>query len=104
MARDPAYPHSATSQFFINLKDNGFLDRRDKSARGFGYAVFGKVVKGMDVVDKVVGTWIAGEIEQDTIGLAAGRRDVCRDGTARRRRNQGVSMSRAKPEFTTHRQ
>ena len=44
---------SATSQFFINLKDNGFLDHRDKSVRGYGYAVFGKVVKGMDVVDKI---------------------------------------------------
>jgi len=44
---------SATSQFFINLKDNPFLDHKDNTARGFGYAVFGKVVKGMDVVDKI---------------------------------------------------
>lgn len=44
---------SATSQFFINLKDNGFLDHRDKTTRGYGYAVFGKVIKGMDVVDKI---------------------------------------------------
>jgi cyclophilin family peptidyl-prolyl cis-trans isomerase len=44
---------SATSQFFINLKDNGFLDHRDKSPRGYGYAVFGKVIEGMDVVDKI---------------------------------------------------
>lgn len=44
---------SATSQFFINLKDNGFLDHRDTSTRGYGYAVFGRVVKGMDVVDKI---------------------------------------------------
>jgi len=44
---------SATSQFFINLKDNGFLDHRDTTTRGYGYAVFGKVVKGMDVVDKI---------------------------------------------------
>lgn len=44
---------SATSQFFINLKDNDFLNHRDKTARGFGYAVFGKVVEGMDVVDKI---------------------------------------------------
>ncbi len=42
---------SATSQFFINLKDNGFLDHRDRSAQGFGYCVFGKVVEGMDVID-----------------------------------------------------
>jgi len=44
---------SATSQFFINLKDNDFLDHKDNSGRGFGYAVFGKVTEGMDVVDKI---------------------------------------------------
>jgi cyclophilin family peptidyl-prolyl cis-trans isomerase len=44
---------SATSQFFINLKDNAFLDHKDTTTRGYGYAVFGKVVKGMDVVDKI---------------------------------------------------
>jgi cyclophilin family peptidyl-prolyl cis-trans isomerase len=44
---------SATSQFFINLKDNGFLDHKDTTVQGYGYAVFGKVVKGMDVVDKI---------------------------------------------------
>lgn len=44
---------SATSQFFINLKDNGFLDNKDTTTRGYGYAVFGKVIKGMDVVDKI---------------------------------------------------
>ncbi len=52
MARTSAI-NSATSQFFINLKDNHFLDHRDNSSRGFGYAVFGRVVKGMDVVDKI---------------------------------------------------
>ena len=45
-------PNSATAQFFINLKDNAFLDQAN-SADGYGYAVFGKVVKGMDVVDKI---------------------------------------------------
>jgi len=44
---------SATSQFFINLKDNAFLDHKDNTARGYGYAVFGKVTQGMDVVDKI---------------------------------------------------
>jgi cyclophilin family peptidyl-prolyl cis-trans isomerase len=44
---------SATSQFFINTKDNAFLDHRDTSMQGYGYAVFGKVVAGMDVVDKI---------------------------------------------------
>ena len=41
---------SATDQFFINTKDNAFLDHRDESPQGFGYAVFGHVIKGMDVV------------------------------------------------------
>ena len=44
---------SATSQFFINLVDNGFLDFRNPSPQGFGYAVFGKVTKGMEVVDAI---------------------------------------------------
>jgi cyclophilin family peptidyl-prolyl cis-trans isomerase len=47
-------PHSATSQFFINVKDNDFLDHRSKDMRGWGYAVFGRVVDGMDVVDAIV--------------------------------------------------
>jgi cyclophilin family peptidyl-prolyl cis-trans isomerase len=46
--------NSATSQFFINVKDNAFLNHKDETAGGFGYAVFGKVVDGMDVVDKIV--------------------------------------------------
>jgi cyclophilin family peptidyl-prolyl cis-trans isomerase len=45
---------SATAQFFINVKDNDFLNHRDESASGYGYAVFGKVLTGMDVVDKIV--------------------------------------------------
>lgn len=44
---------SATSQFFINLKNNDFLNHRGKSPRTYGYAVFGKVVEGMDVVEKI---------------------------------------------------
>lgn len=46
-------PHSATSQFFINLVDNAPLDHTDKTPRGWGYTVFGKVVEGMDVVDAI---------------------------------------------------
>ena len=46
-------PHSATSQFFINLKDNHFLDHTEKTESGWGYAVFGRVVSGMDVVEKI---------------------------------------------------
>lgn len=44
---------SATAEFFINVVNNDFLNQRDKTQQGFGYAVFGKVVEGMDVVDKI---------------------------------------------------
>ena len=46
-------PHSATAQFFINTVDNDFLDFKAPSGQGWGYCVFGKVVEGMDVVDKI---------------------------------------------------
>ena len=46
-------PHSASSQFFINVKDNGFLDHTAPNAQGWGYCVFGKIVEGQDVVDKI---------------------------------------------------
>lgn len=54
MARTNA-PHSATAQFFINTVDNDALDHTDASARGWGYAVFGKVIEGFDVVDSISG-------------------------------------------------
>jgi cyclophilin family peptidyl-prolyl cis-trans isomerase len=44
---------SATSQFFINLVDNEFLNHKDETSRGFGYAVFGEVIEGMEVVDAI---------------------------------------------------
>jgi cyclophilin family peptidyl-prolyl cis-trans isomerase len=47
------YPNSATSEFFINLKDNALLDFREPTYEGFGYAVFGRVIEGMDVVDAI---------------------------------------------------
>ncbi|WOJ95700.1 peptidylprolyl isomerase [Congregibacter brevis] len=46
-------PHSATAQFFINVKDNDFLNHSGKTMQGWGYAVFGKVVEGADVLDKI---------------------------------------------------
>ncbi|HIP52809.1 MAG TPA: peptidyl-prolyl cis-trans isomerase [Chromatiales bacterium] len=67
-------PHSATAQFFINLKDNDFLNFRSKDPRGWGYAVFGKVVDGMDVVDKIAA--------QSTGSHPNGMRDVPRDTIA----------------------
>jgi peptidyl-prolyl cis-trans isomerase B (cyclophilin B) len=47
-------PHSATTQFFINVKDNPFLDHKAPSGNDWGYTVFGKVIQGMDVVDRIV--------------------------------------------------
>ena len=52
MARTPN-PHSATAQFFINVADNGFLDYSAPTPQGWGYCVFGKVVEGQDVVDRI---------------------------------------------------
>jgi peptidyl-prolyl cis-trans isomerase B (cyclophilin B) len=46
-------PNSATAQFFINHADNAFLNHKAKTPQGWGYAVFGRVVSGMDVVDKI---------------------------------------------------
>lgn len=60
-------PHSAGSQFFINVADNTFLNFKSKSTEGWGYCVFGKVTDGMDVVDK---------IKAVTTGRRAGHQDV----------------------------
>ena len=60
-------PHSATAQFFINTVDNTFLDHKGKTANGWGYCVFGKVVEGMNVVDA---------IESVSTTSKAGQRDV----------------------------
>jgi peptidyl-prolyl cis-trans isomerase B (cyclophilin B) len=48
-------PHSASAQFFINVADNGFLNHTAPSGQGWGYAVFGKVVGGTDIVDRITG-------------------------------------------------
>lgn len=60
-------PHSASAQFFINVADNSALDHKAPDARGWGYAVFGRVADGMGVVD---------EIRTQTTGVQAGFRDV----------------------------
>jgi peptidyl-prolyl cis-trans isomerase B (cyclophilin B) len=60
-------PHSASSQFFINVKDNHFLNHSAKTPQGWGYAVFGKVVEGMDVVERIKGV---------ATGNKAGHQDV----------------------------
>lgn len=48
-------PHSATAQFFVNVADNDFLNHSAKTTQGWGYAVFGKVANGMDVIEKIKG-------------------------------------------------
>jgi len=53
MVRQPDSIHSATSQFFINVADNPSLDFRDNTPEGYGYCVFGEVIEGMDVVDRI---------------------------------------------------
>lgn len=63
-------PHSATAQFFINVKDNGFLNFTRASAQGWGYCVFGKVVEGLDVIR---------DIEQVATTSRAGHQDVPQD-------------------------
>ena len=68
MARTPD-PHSATSQFFINVNDNTSLNYRDKTRQGWGYCVFGHVVQGMEVVQA---------IEKVDTTTQAGHRDVPR--------------------------
>ncbi len=55
-------PHSATAQFFINYANNGFLNHTEKTQQGWGYAVFGKVIEGMDIVDSM------SDAETQTIG------------------------------------
>jgi peptidyl-prolyl cis-trans isomerase B (cyclophilin B) len=60
-------PHSATAQFFINVKDNDFLNFKSETSQGWGYCVFGKVTDGMDVVNKIKGV---------KTGSKAGHQDV----------------------------
>lgn len=60
-------PHSASAQFFINVADNAFLNHKSKTSQGWGYAVFGRVTDGMDVVNR---------IKQCKTGYVAGHQDV----------------------------
>lgn len=69
MART-ADPHSASAQFFINIKNNDFLNFKEASPQGFGYAVFGKIVGGLDVVEKIT---------KVTTGNTAGHQNVPRE-------------------------
>lgn len=72
-------PHSATAQFFINHKDNDFLNHTDDSAQGFGYCVFGKVTDGLDVVDAMAKVATAtqgphGDVPVEAIAIVSVRR------------------------------
>ena len=87
MARTNA-PHSATSQFFINVKDNHFLNHRAKKGRFWGYCVFGKVVGGMDVVKA---------IEAVPTAVKAGQGDVPVDAVV----IQSITVVEAKPTTKT---
>ena len=64
-------PHSATAQFFINTSDNGFLNFKAENAQGWGYAVFGKVVAGADVVDRIEGVRTGRKGFHDDVPLEA---------------------------------
>lgn len=61
--------HSATSQFFINVSDNTFLDFRNPTPSGFGYCVFGEVTRGMDIVDKIKKVKTGSEKGHDDVPL-----------------------------------
>ena len=65
-------PHSATAQFFINVADNDFLNHRGRTAQGWGYAVFGRVIEGMDTVDRIAASKTGSrgmfqDVPQDTV-------------------------------------
>jgi cyclophilin family peptidyl-prolyl cis-trans isomerase len=75
-------PDSATAQFFINQRDNDFLNHKSKNARGWGYAVFGRVTKGMDVVDEIAAmhTGPSGPFRKDVPQEPVVIEKVARDG------------------------
>ena len=71
-------PHSATAQFFINVVDNDFLNHRSPTAQGWGYTVFGRIVEGMDTVDKIAAVETGSremfqDVPQDTVVIQKAR-------------------------------
>ena len=68
-------PHSATAQFFINTRDNAFLNHTAPNARGWGYTVFGKVIKGQEVVTKIAKVqtgpkaFLPSDVPQETVTI-----------------------------------
>jgi cyclophilin family peptidyl-prolyl cis-trans isomerase len=67
MARRPDSIDSATSQFFFNLRDNALLDHKDRTAQGYGYCVFGQVVAGQDVLDRIAGVEVRNTDQIDQV-------------------------------------
>ena len=82
-------PHSATSQFFINVKDNASLNHRSKTGNGWGYCVFGRIIKGMEVVQA---------IENVPTTVKAGRRDVPADPVVIKRMTMVNTVKAADPK------
>jgi cyclophilin family peptidyl-prolyl cis-trans isomerase len=72
-------PHSATSQFFVNVADNDFLDHQSPTVQGFGYCAFGRVTKGMDVVYRIAGSRtgpggpFGRDVPQETVRIESAR-------------------------------
>ena len=80
-------PHSATAQFFINVKDNDFLDHQAPTSQGWGYVAFGKVVSGMEVVNRIRATptssggRFGSDVPRNPIVIhCAGKRNRCSSG------------------------
>lgn len=69
MARRPDAVDSATSQFFLNLADNDYLDHKERTLKGYGYCVFGEVVKGMDILDQIANVEVhtAGDLQSTPV-------------------------------------
>ena len=70
-------PHSASAQFFINIKDNDFLNFKSKDMNGWGYCVFGKVTAGMDVVEKIKGVKTGNHGMHQDVPVETGHHRVC---------------------------
>ena len=85
MSRPMDLIDSATSQFFLNVRDNPLLDYQEDTAEGYGYCVFGRVIEGMDVVDRIAATPVRGENEPVTPVVIQHIRELTNAPTAARK-------------------
>ena len=93
-------PHSASSQFFINVADNAFLNHTAPTPQGYGYTVFGKVIKGMEVANRIAGapTGPGGPFPADVPRVAVVIEDVrLIPGSAQQGDNAGETSSKTNP-------